>query len=104
VKGSRPAPKGQTPEGPLGTAMNASLILFGIFVLFLLVPMLAVAVRRVHDHDKTGWLLLLGIVPAVGWIFTLILMLTPGGEGENGYGEDPRDKGVSAETMSQVFH
>ena len=49
----------------------------------LLIPSLAVAVRRMHDVGKSGWFLL---VP----IYNLILALTEGTKGENEYGPDPK--------------
>jgi uncharacterized membrane protein YhaH (DUF805 family) len=69
----------------------------------LLVPWLSVAVRRVHDHDKSGWMTLLVLVPGIGWIFHLILMCTPGSEGENHYGPDPRDPNLSQRAVSEIF-
>ena len=63
---------------------------FSIMLLATLIPNLAVSVRRLHDQDKSGIYLLLVIVPAVGWLFWLILMLSRGTDGENSYGPDPR--------------
>ncbi len=77
-------------------------IMMGLFFLVCLVPGLAVTVRRLHDHDKPGILLLLAFVPAVGWIFMLIYTLTNGTEGENNYGPDPRDL-QRADGVSEVF-
>ncbi len=68
-----------------------------------LLPLLSASVRRLHDHDKTGWLILLTLIPLVGWIFFLIMMLTPGSAGENGYGANPRDRGFTAEDAQAVF-
>ena len=70
-----------------GIVMVAALVLF---VLFYFVASLSSGVRRVHDHDKSGWLILLSFIPLVGWIFLLIMTLTPGTPGENSYGYDPR--------------
>jgi uncharacterized membrane protein YhaH (DUF805 family) len=77
----------------------------GVIILFLLalIPYLSASIRRLHDHDKSGWLFLLSMVPLVGWIFYLIMMLTPGTPGENGYGPDPRERLASAEDMAGVF-
>jgi len=69
----------------------------------LLIPYLSASVRRLHDHDKSGWLFLLTFVPLAGWIFYLIMMLTPGTQGANGYGSDPRDRLDSTGDMSEVF-
>ena len=80
--------------------------LFGLVVLayvgFSFAVFLAVAVRRLHDHDKSGWLFLLSFVPLVGWIFFLIMMLTPGNDYENSYGRDPR-LGDEPEDVSHIF-
>ena len=64
---------------------------FGILSLVLLIPGLAVAVRRLHDTNKTGWLLLVGLVPIFGWIALLVFMLLPSDPGPNlyGYGPEP---------------
>ena len=76
----------------------------GVILLFLIafIPYLSASIRRLHDHDKSGWLYLLAMVPLVGWIFYLIMMLTPGTPGENSYGPDPRDR-LGAEDMAGVF-
>ncbi|HEX8644702.1 MAG TPA: DUF805 domain-containing protein [Allosphingosinicella sp.] len=70
-------------------AMAASLLPL-LWMLACLPAFLALAVRRLHDHDKTGWFFLLSWIPLVGWIFFLIMMLTPGSEEYNSYGPNPR--------------
>ncbi len=47
---------------------------------------LSVAVRRLHDTDKSGWMLLLGLIPFLGGIIVLVLMLLPGTPGQNRFG------------------
>ena len=80
---------------------------FGLFVLFALfgwIATISAGVRRLHDHDKTGWLLLLSAVPLIGWIFLLIMTLTPGTPGENSYGYDPREGDApSLDEVAAVF-
>lgn len=64
----------------------------GIFILGmlpLLVPTIAVSVRRLRDQDKSGWHYALSFVPIVGPIVFLIWMVTHGTVGENRYGADP---------------
>ncbi|HEY5712427.1 MAG TPA: DUF805 domain-containing protein [Allosphingosinicella sp.] len=69
-----------------------------------IVPYLSASVRRLHDHDKSGWMYLLTMIPLVGWIFYLIMMLTPGTPGENSHGPDPRDRDEEVRaSMSEVF-
>ena len=78
-------------------------VIISIPALALLIPYLSASVRRLHDHDKTGWLFLLAFVPVVGWIFFLIMMLTPGTQGPNSYGSDPRDRLETGEEVSNIF-
>jgi uncharacterized membrane protein YhaH (DUF805 family) len=54
----------------------------------LLLPGLAISVRRLHDIDRTGWWLLL-ILTGIGAIVLLIFACLPGTEGPNSYGADP---------------
>jgi uncharacterized membrane protein YhaH (DUF805 family) len=55
----------------------------------LLLPSLAVAVRRLHDIDRSGWWLLIGLIPVVGWIVLLIWACMKGTAGPNRFGPDP---------------
>ncbi len=57
--------------------------------LALILPGLAVAVRRLHDIDKSGWWLLIGLVPVIGWLFVIIWACTKGSLGPNRFGPDP---------------
>ena len=64
--------------------------LFGaICALVFLMPSLAVAVRRLHDTNRSGWWLLLVFVPLVGNIVLLIWFCTPSTPGPNGSGPMP---------------
>ena len=51
--------------------------------LALLLPNLAVGVRRLHDIDKSGWWLLLGFIPLIGTLVLIYFMVQPGTEGSN---------------------
>jgi len=66
----------------------------GLFFL----PSIAVQVRRFHDQDKSGWFLLLGLVPYVGSLIMLFFMVQPGTAGPNRFGPDPLD-----ESQASVF-
>lgn len=55
----------------------------------LLLPSLAIGARRLHDHGKSGWWQLVGIIPFVGLVIFIILMALPGDEGENRFGPKP---------------
>ena len=60
-----------------------------VFSLVVLLPGIAVAVRRLHDLDRTGWWLLLAFVPLVGIVVLLIWFCTKGTDGSNRFGPDP---------------
>ena len=60
-----------------------------IFKLAIVVPQLAVSVRRLHDIDKSGWWWFLYAIPIIGAIWMLVLLCTKGTEGENRFGSDP---------------
>jgi len=65
---------------------NAFIILYFLYALAVIVPNIAVGIRRLHDTDKSGWLLLLSLVPFVGGIILLVFFAMPGTEGPNQYG------------------
>ncbi|MBH1943292.1 DUF805 domain-containing protein [Erythrobacter sp. YJ-T3-07] len=67
-----------------------------LFWLGLIIPNLAVTVRRLHDHGKSGWWILIGLIP-LGGIVLLVFMLIEGTPGTNEYGADPR------ESVAQTF-
>jgi uncharacterized membrane protein YhaH (DUF805 family) len=64
-------------------------VLTGLFGLAMLIPWLAVSVRRLHDVGWSGWWLLIWFVPLAGGLLLLILDLTRGERGPNRYGPDP---------------
>lgn len=81
---------GREPGGTASIAGMLPLLLLGIFALGILVPAIAVQVRRFHDQDKSGWFVLLGFVPYVGGLIVLVFMCLPGTDGPNAYGDDPK--------------
>ncbi|MBG6100503.1 uncharacterized membrane protein YhaH (DUF805 family) [Micromonospora vinacea] len=58
--------------------------------LALLLPSLAVAVRRLHDTDRTGWWLLIALVPFVGAIVLLVFFVLDSTPGANRFGPNPK--------------
>ena len=76
-------------------------LLLGIWWLATLIPNRAVAVRRMHDQDKSGWWILIGFVPFIGGIWLLILYLIGGTPGPNRFGPDP--KGAVGVVGAQTF-
>lgn len=65
-------------------------LLASLYSLALLVPTLAVAVRRLHDIGKSGWWLLIGLVPVVGGIWLLVLLCLDSQPDNNAWGANPK--------------
>jgi uncharacterized membrane protein YhaH (DUF805 family) len=68
----------------IGSLPLTMLIILVMFVAGL--SALSVAVRRLHDTDKSGWMLLLGLIPFIGGIIVLVFMLLPGTPNQNRFG------------------
>ncbi|RQS18043.1 DUF805 domain-containing protein [Burkholderia sp. Bp8992] len=69
-----------------------TLLLLGIICLAslaLLIPGIAVSVRRLHDTGRSGWFLLIALIPVVGGILLLVWMCSRGTDGPNRFGADP---------------
>lgn len=66
-------------------------ILSGIFSLAILLPSLAVFVRRLHDVGKSGFMILLLFLPIIGWIWLLVLLFTDSQPGANKWGYNPKN-------------
>ncbi|MDP4605627.1 MAG: DUF805 domain-containing protein [Erythrobacter sp.] len=81
------------PEGGDDSTLGSILlIIFALIYLgVFMIPGLAVQVRRFHDQDKSGWLILLGFIPYVGSIILLVFMCLEGTKGSNRFGPDPKD-------------
>lgn len=73
-------------QGGFGGAIS------GLFAFATLIPSLAVSVRRLHDQDRSGWLLLLALIPFLGWFALLVLMCLEGTRGPNRFGSDPKGR------------
>lgn len=65
-------------------------LLIMIYLLVVLIPSLAVAVRRLHDIGKSGWNYFFGLIPIVGTILLLVWFCTEGELGSNKWGGDPK--------------
>lgn len=68
-------------------------VIYGIAVLL---PSLAVWVRRLHDIGKSGWLVLISFIPIVGAIILLVWACTEGQMGDNRFGADPKQEEMAA--------
>lgn len=80
-------------DNVLGTAIEG--VGYGLFyilyALAVLIPGLAVAVRRLHDVGKSGWMMLIALIPLIGAIWLLVLMVIDSNPGENEYGPNPKE-------------
>ncbi|MBJ6368100.1 DUF805 domain-containing protein [Snuella sedimenti] len=85
--------------GIIGQATDTPLffLLYLVYILGIIIPSLAVTVRRLHDIGKSGWYYLVGLIPFIGGIWLFVLLVTEGETGPNGYGPDPK-----APTMDEI--
>lgn len=65
-------------------------LLGAIYSLALIIPGIAVGIRRLHDTNHSGWWLLISLIPIVGIIWLIVLMATDSNPGENKYGLNPK--------------
>ena len=65
--------------------------LYLIYGIIILIPNFAVLVRRLHDVGKSGWYLLVVLIPIIGFFWILVLLLTDSNFGENQYGKNPKE-------------
>lgn len=65
--------------------------IYGLYILALLIPNIAVLVRRLHDVGKSGWMYLIIFIPLVGVIWLIVLLATDSNPGENKYGSNPKE-------------
>jgi uncharacterized membrane protein YhaH (DUF805 family) len=75
-------------DGSIQAAYQGGL-LTGIWALAHLIPGIAVAVRRLHDTDRSGWWLLIVFVPVIGVLVLLYFYVSRGTPGENRFGPHP---------------
>lgn len=61
-----------------------------LYSLAVIVPSIAVSVRRLHDTDRSGWWLLVGLVPCLGAIVLIVFFVQGGTPGQNRFGADPK--------------
>ena len=80
----------------LGLIVGAGAVnLVYLYNLAILIPALAVGVRRLHDTGRSGWWLLISLVPIVGGIVLLVFFVQDSKPGQNEYGPNPKEFGAS---------
>lgn len=65
-------------------------VLSGLYSLVVLLPSLAVLVRRLHDTDRSGWWVLISLVPLIGVIVLLVFTCLDSKTGDNRFGAYPK--------------
>jgi len=80
---------GDIPYGPI----------YALYGLAVFIPGLAVVVRRLHDIGKSGWWILIGLIPIIGSIWILVLLVTDSESGTNKWGPNPK---TNAEEINQI--
>lgn len=73
------------------TGLDAAFMVYGLLALAALIPGIMVGIRRLHDTGRTGWWLLISLVPLVGAIILLVFLLFDSEPGSNEYGPNPKE-------------
>lgn len=76
-------------DGKLGSGKMGMLGM--IYSLAVLLPGIGVSIRRLHDTGRSGWWLLLGLIPLLGVVVLLIFMIQDSQSGNNEYGANPKE-------------
>jgi uncharacterized membrane protein YhaH (DUF805 family) len=77
-------------------AASGAGLLSCVFGLAVLIPSLAVGARRLHDTGRSGWWLLIGLIPLIGAIVLIVFFLLDSQPGTNPYGPNPKGVGGTA--------
>ena len=72
----------------LGMIVNIMVVLY---TLAILIPSIAVGVRRLHDTGRSGWWILIGLIPLIGAIVLIMFTIQDSAPGENEYGPNPKE-------------
>lgn len=78
-------------DGVLGTGF-----LYILSTLALLLPSITVGIRRLHDTDRSGWWLLIGLIPLIGTVILIVFFVMEGTRGPNQHGPDPKQEPAAA--------
>ena len=80
----------------------ASTFAYYSYLIAVMLPGLAVAVRRLHDTGKSGWMMLVSLIPIVGGIWLFVLMVTDSQPEENEYGPNPKLYSEALDDMKRL--
>ncbi|MFG2640246.1 DUF805 domain-containing protein [Streptomyces sp. NPDC048370] len=65
-------------------------LLYAVYALAVFLPGLGVTVRRLHDTGRSGWWILINLIPLVGGIILIVFLATEGNQTDNEYGPNPK--------------
>lgn len=66
-------------------------LLGGLYLLAVLIPGIAVSVRRLHDTERSGWWFLIAFIPIIGPLVLLVFFVIDSTPGQNEYGPNPKE-------------
>ena len=81
---------GAFPDSAIGTTF---VLIYVVFALGVIIPNLAVTVRRLHDNDRTGWWIFISIIPLIGPLISLYFLVQDSQSGKNRFGLNPKGEG-----------
>jgi uncharacterized membrane protein YhaH (DUF805 family) len=81
------------------TAEAIAQLAYSVFALGTLLPALGVLIRRLHDTDRSGWWVLLGLVPFIGGIVLIVFCVQDSQPGSNQYGPNPKEAVAAAPVL-----
>lgn len=79
-----------------GIIFGKNRVLIYIYDLAVLLPSLAVLCRRLHDTNRSGWWILINLIPVIGWVWYFVLLVLDSTPGDNKYGANPKQAEVKA--------
>lgn len=84
-------------DAVLGFGSEDTLGIFGgLYSLFVIIPSIAVCIRRLHDIGKSGWWICIAIIPFIGALILFIFAIRDSQPGANQYGPNPKDKSINS--------
>ena len=89
--------------GTAGMGAGALGIFYIVYGLGNLLPSLAVSVRRLHDTGRSGWWVLISLVPFAGGIVLLVFFLLDSQPGANRYGPNPKETGSAGYSSGAAY-
>jgi len=92
-------------SGSLGSIIGSetfgySIIIYALYIVAIIIPSIAVLVRRLHDTGNTGWLYLISLIP-FGSIILFVFCCIEGSRGPNKWGRNPKEEIIDRDNVSE---